>query len=132
MGPSAADLCTLGHLSCRTAVSGIQGHRPLPHPNAPHVRPEKSDHLLYPSFLLLPLMPPAPATMKVILLLPLISCCLAAPAPQLPYEYGVNDGYSGANLQQQEIMWQRSCDTGRSSCGKDHVIQATRHVAQIM
>merc|ERR1712037_529654 len=54
------------------------------------------------------------ATMKVTLLLPLISSCLAAPAPQLAYqdlseppvyayEYGVNDGYSGANFQQQEI-----------------------------
>merc|ERR1712037_277889 len=53
------------------------------------------------------------ATMKVTLLLPLISSCLAAPAPQLAYqdlseppvyayEYGVNDGYSGANFQQQE------------------------------
>merc|ERR1711935_1180918 len=58
-------------------------------------------------------MPVSGATMKVILLLPLISCSLAAPAPQLPYqdlseppayayEYGVNDGYSGANFQQQE------------------------------
>merc|ERR1712088_84058 len=53
------------------------------------------------------------ATMKVTLLLPLISSCLAAPAPQLAYqdlseppvyayEYGVNDDYSGANFQQQE------------------------------
>merc|ERR1719442_246186 len=58
------------------------------------------------------------ATMKVTLLLPLISCCLAAPAPQYQaapapyqdlseppayaYEYGVNDDYSGANFQQQE------------------------------
>merc|ERR1711935_818008 len=58
-------------------------------------------------------MPVSGATMKVILSLPLISCSLAAPAPQLPYqdlseppayayEYGVNDGYSGANFQQQE------------------------------
>merc|ERR1719442_314427 len=58
------------------------------------------------------------ATMKVTLLLPLISCCLAAPAPQYQaapapyqdlseppayaYQYGVNDDYSGANFQQQE------------------------------
>merc|ERR1711887_294825 len=58
-------------------------------------------------------MPVSGATMKVTLLLPLISCSLAAPAPQLPYqdlseppayayEYGVNDDYSGANFQQQE------------------------------
>ena len=37
VGPSAADLCTLGHLSCQTAVSGIQGH--LPPPVIPHAAP---------------------------------------------------------------------------------------------
>merc|ERR1712037_291385 len=56
------------------------------------------------------------ATMKVTLLLPLISCCLAAPQyqaapapyqdlsepPAYAYQYGVNDDYSGANFQQQE------------------------------
>merc|ERR1711934_1346013 len=56
------------------------------------------------------------ATMKVTLLLPLISCCLAAPQyqaapapyqdlsepPVYAYQYGVNDDYSGANFQQQE------------------------------
>merc|ERR1739844_489951 len=50
------------------------------------------------------------ATMEVTLLLPLISCCLAAPAPYqdlseppaYAYQYGVNDDYSGANFQQQE------------------------------
>merc|ERR1739848_177712 len=56
--------------------------------------------------------------MKVTLLLPLITSCLAAPAPQYQaapapyqdlseppayaYQYGVNDDYSGANFQQQE------------------------------